>query len=141
MLDFWHRFFNRFRVPLGPQLGSNLDLKMALELPKSRPRGAYRSPKEPRTAQKPPRISEGCEKVNRYNMKFLQKTTQEKNMITTPKSISNTCTSNHVNTPAHTNPDFKIFLQSRRHNDIKLILNHVTTKPRPHTRFFAHQIR
>ena len=43
---------------LGPQLGSNLDPKMALELPKSRPRGAYRSPKsylEPRTAQKPPR--------------------------------------------------------------------------------------
>ena len=35
----------KFLSRLGPQLGSNLDPKMALELPKGRPRGAYRSPK------------------------------------------------------------------------------------------------
>ena len=46
---------------LGPQLRSNLDSKIALELPKSRPGGAYRSPKRPlgaknhpKAAQKPP---------------------------------------------------------------------------------------
>ena len=51
---------------LGPQLGSNLDPKMALELPKSRPRGAYRSPKRPlgaknrpKAAQNPPKPPQG----------------------------------------------------------------------------------
>ena len=39
--------FYRFKVPLYLQFGPNLDPKMALELPKSRPRGAYRSPKRP----------------------------------------------------------------------------------------------
>ena len=37
----------KFLSRLGPQLGSNLDPKMALELPKGRPKGAYRSPKRP----------------------------------------------------------------------------------------------
>ena len=52
----------KFLSRLGPQLGSNFDPKMALELPKSRPRGAYRSPKRPlgaknrpKAAQSPPR--------------------------------------------------------------------------------------
>ena len=47
---------------LGPQLGSILDPKMALELPKSRPRGGYRSFKRPlgaknrrKAAQSPPK--------------------------------------------------------------------------------------
>ena len=37
----------KFLSRLGPQLGSILDPKMALELPKSRPRRANRSPKRP----------------------------------------------------------------------------------------------
>ena len=51
---------------LGPQLGSNLDPKMALELPKSRPRGAYGLPKKtlgarsrPKAAQNPPKHPQG----------------------------------------------------------------------------------
>ena len=43
---------------LGPQLGSNLDPKMALELPKSRPRGAYRSPKRPIGAKNRPNAAQ-----------------------------------------------------------------------------------
>ena len=42
---------------LGPQLGSNLDPKMALELPKSRPRRAYRSPKRPLGAKNRPKAT------------------------------------------------------------------------------------
>ena len=52
----------KFLSRLGPQLGSILDPKIALELPKSRPRGAYRSPKRPlgaknrrKAAQSPPK--------------------------------------------------------------------------------------
>ena len=55
-----------FLSRLGPQLGSILDPKMALELPKSRPRGAYRSPKRPlgaknrpKAAQNPPKPPQG----------------------------------------------------------------------------------
>ena len=51
---------------LGPQLGSNLDPKMALELPKSGPRGAYRSPvgplgpkNRPKAAQNLPKPAQG----------------------------------------------------------------------------------
>ena len=43
---------------IGPQLGSNLDPKMALELPKGRPRGAYRSPKRPLGAKNRPRAAQ-----------------------------------------------------------------------------------
>ena len=43
---------------LGPQLGSNLDPKMALELPKSRPRGAYRSPMRPLGAKNRPKAAQ-----------------------------------------------------------------------------------
>ena len=57
----------KFLSRLGPQLGSILDPKMALELPKSRPRGAYRSPKRPlgaknrqKAAQNPPKPPQGA---------------------------------------------------------------------------------
>ena len=43
---------------LGPQLGSNLDPKMALELPKSGPRGAYRSPMRPLGAKNRPKAAQ-----------------------------------------------------------------------------------
>ena len=52
---------------LGAQLGSNLDPKMVLELPKSRSRGAHRSPKRPlgaknrsKAAQNLPKTPRGC---------------------------------------------------------------------------------
>ena len=48
---------------LGPQLGSNLDPKMALELPKSRPRGAYRSPKRPLGAKNRPKAAQNLLKL------------------------------------------------------------------------------
>ena len=51
---------------LGSQLGSNLDPKMVLELPKSGPRGAYRSPvgplgpkNRPKAAQNLPKPAQG----------------------------------------------------------------------------------
>ena len=47
---------------LGSQLGSNLDPKMALELPKSRPRGAYRSPKRPLGAKNRPKAAQNLPK-------------------------------------------------------------------------------
>ena len=47
---------------LGPQLGSNLDPKMALELPKSRPRGAYRSPMRPLGAKNRPKAAQNLPK-------------------------------------------------------------------------------
>ena len=47
---------------LGPQLGSNLDPKMALELPKSRPRGAYRSPMKPFGAKNRPKAAQNLPK-------------------------------------------------------------------------------
>ena len=50
---------------LGPQLGSNLDPKMALELPKSRPRGAYRSPKRPLGAKIRPKATQSPPKPPR----------------------------------------------------------------------------
>ena len=50
---------------LGPQLGSNLDPKMALELPKSRPRGAYRSPKKPLGAKNRPKAAQSPPKAPR----------------------------------------------------------------------------
>ena len=43
---------------LGPQLRSNLDSKIALELPKSHPRGAYRSPKRPIGAKNRPNAAQ-----------------------------------------------------------------------------------
>ena len=48
----------KFLGRLGPQLGSNLDPKMALKLPKSRPRGAYRSPKRPLGAKNRPKAAQ-----------------------------------------------------------------------------------
>ena len=48
----------KFLSRLGPQLGSNFDPKMALELPKSRPRGAYRSPKRPIGAKNRPNAAQ-----------------------------------------------------------------------------------
>ena len=47
---------------LGPQLGSNLDPKMALELPKSGPRGAYRSPMRPLGAKNRPKAAQNLAK-------------------------------------------------------------------------------
>ena len=47
---------------LGPQLGSNLDPKMALELPKSGPRGAYRSPIGPLGAKSRPKAAQNLPK-------------------------------------------------------------------------------
>ena len=47
---------------LGSQLGSNLDPKMALELPKSRPRGAYRSPMRPLGAKNRPKAAQNLPK-------------------------------------------------------------------------------
>ena len=44
---------------LGLQLGSNLDPKMALELPKSRPREPLRAKKRPKAAQNPPKPPQG----------------------------------------------------------------------------------
>ena len=52
----------KFVGRLGPQLGSNLDPKMALELPKSRPRGAYRSPKRPLGAKNRPKAAQNLPK-------------------------------------------------------------------------------
>ena len=52
----------KFLSRLGPQLGSNLDPKMALELPKSRPRGAYRSPKRPLGAKNRPKAAQNLPK-------------------------------------------------------------------------------
>ena len=43
---------------LGPQLESNLDPKMALELPKSGPKGAYRSPMRPLGAKNCPKAAQ-----------------------------------------------------------------------------------
>ena len=47
---------------LGPQLKSNVDSKMALELPKGRPRGAYRSPKRPLGAKNRPKAAQNLPK-------------------------------------------------------------------------------
>ena len=55
----------KFLSRLGPQLGSNLDPKMALELPKSRPRGAYRSPKRPLGAKNRPKAAQSPPKPPR----------------------------------------------------------------------------
>ena len=55
------KFFSR----LGPQLGSILDPKMALELPKSRPRGAYRTPKRPLGAKNHPKAAQSPPKPPR----------------------------------------------------------------------------
>ena len=52
----------KFLSRLGPQLGSILDPKMALELPKSRPRGAYRSPKRPLGAKNRPKAAQNLPK-------------------------------------------------------------------------------
>ena len=52
------KFLNR----LGPQLGSILDPKMALELPKSRPRRAYRSIKKPLGAKNRPKAAQNLPK-------------------------------------------------------------------------------
>ena len=58
--------FYRFKVPFGPQLGSNLAAKIALELPKSAPRGAYGLPEKTlgartrqKAAQNPPKPPQG----------------------------------------------------------------------------------
>ena len=48
----------KFLSRLGPRLGSILDPKMALELPKSRPRGAYRSPMRPLGAKNRPKAAQ-----------------------------------------------------------------------------------
>ena len=48
---------------LGPQLRSNLDPKMALELPNNRPRGAYRSPKRPLGAKNRPKAAQNLPKL------------------------------------------------------------------------------
>ena len=55
----------KFLSRLGPQLGSILDPKMALELPKSRPRGAYRSPKRPLGAKNRPKAAQSPPKPPR----------------------------------------------------------------------------
>ena len=55
----------KFLSRLGPQLGSSLDPKMALELPKSRPRGAYRSPKRPLGAKNRPKAAQSPPKPPR----------------------------------------------------------------------------
>ena len=48
---------------LGSQLGSNLDPKMALELPKNRLRRAYRSPKRPLGAKNRPKAAQNRAKA------------------------------------------------------------------------------
>ena len=55
----------KFLTRLGPQLGSILDPKMALELPKSRPRGAYRTPKRPLGAKNHPKAAQSPPKPPR----------------------------------------------------------------------------
>ena len=50
---------------LGPQLGSNLDPKMALELPQRRPRGAYRPSKRPLGAKNRPKAAQSPPKPPR----------------------------------------------------------------------------
>ena len=55
----------KFLSRLGPQLESILDPKMALELPKSRPRGAYRSPKRPLGAKNHPKAAQSPPKPPR----------------------------------------------------------------------------
>ena len=55
----------KFLSRLGPQLGSILDPKMALELPKSRPRGAYRTPKRPLGAKHHPKAAQSPPKPPR----------------------------------------------------------------------------
>ena len=55
----------KFLSRLGPQLGSILDPKMVLELPKSRPRGAYRSPKRPLGAKNRPKAAQSPPKPPR----------------------------------------------------------------------------
>ena len=52
----------KFLSRLGPQLGSILDPKIALELPKSRPRGAYRLPKRPLGAKNRPKAAQNLPK-------------------------------------------------------------------------------
>ena len=52
----------KFLGRLGPQLGSNLDPKMALELPKSGPKGAYRSPMRPLGAKNCPKAAQNLPK-------------------------------------------------------------------------------
>ena len=52
----------KFLGRLGPQLGSNLDPKMALKLPKSRPRGAYKSPERPLGAKNRPKAAQNLPK-------------------------------------------------------------------------------
>ena len=55
----------KFLSRLGPQLGSILDPKMALELPKSRLRGAYRTPKRPLGAKNHPKAAQSPPKPPR----------------------------------------------------------------------------
>ena len=55
----------KFLSRLGPELGSILDPKMALELPKGRPRGAYRSPKRPLGAKNRPKAAQSPPKPPR----------------------------------------------------------------------------
>ena len=57
---------------LGPQLGSNLDPKMALELPKSGPRGAYRSPIGPLGAKNRPKAAQNLPKPPQGHAQTLQ---------------------------------------------------------------------
>ena len=52
----------KFLSRLGLQLRSILDPKMALELPKGRPRGAYRSPKRPLGAKNRPKAAQNPSK-------------------------------------------------------------------------------
>ena len=58
---------------LGSQLGSNLDPKMALELPKSGPRGAYRSPKRPLGAKNRPKAAQNLPKPPQGGAHILSK--------------------------------------------------------------------
>ena len=58
---------------LGPELGSILDPKMALELPKSRPRGAHRSPKRPLGAKNRPKAAQNPLKPPQGGAKTLSK--------------------------------------------------------------------
>ena len=63
----------KFLSRLGPQLGSILDPKMALELPKSRPRGAYRSPKRPLGAKNRPKAAQNLPKPPQGGAQTLSK--------------------------------------------------------------------
>ena len=91
----------KFLSRLGPQLGSILDPKMALELPKSRPRGAYRTPKRPLGAKNHPKAAQSPPKPPRevprppLSLDFRGSTVAGTRLCRAEDNCCNMCLSTH----------------------------------------------